>query len=387
VNTYRVLKKLVPSHEYISPIATFNEETIFFDNHRFINAYWIELDKTLAKFKLLFEDKLLPLRAFEKDSNKAIGGINMGSIYLTDENVSPLVYYYNLAIDNGKIKQLPSNSRSLIVTTNGVLKNELVRATGSVSIGNIQYTWSGSNENTKSQLVVYGMFDLNILKDTNGKRILDISSKYVIPNSDELLLGIKTTSKDTKIVKISNSKLNITKYNFILKGKKIDLRNIKVDDILTDFTLNSSRIDLRSSACSSSFSLGRNRKELDNNLYNELIYPRNGKPRPMFQDYKKSWSVVLETEKSVIFFINDARPKIVNQNGITVYELQELLLKKFNYHWAVVGDSGQSSKLFINNKDKRKVYGNLHYINYLKKYPYWDGLNGRPIGVALIAYA
>ncbi len=69
----QVLREFIPSYKNISPIATFNEETIFFDNHRFINAYWIELDKTLAKFKLLFEDKLIPLRAFEKDSNKAIG--------------------------------------------------------------------------------------------------------------------------------------------------------------------------------------------------------------------------------------------------------------------------------------------------------------------------
>ena len=73
-------------------------------------------------------------------------------------------------------------------------------------------------------------------------------------------------------------------------------------------------------------------------------------------------------------------------DGLSVYELQELLLNKFNYDLAVVGDSGQSSKLMLADGEKREIYGNLHYLNNLKKPPSWDGLNGRHVSVALLVY-
>jgi len=133
------------------------------------------------------------------------------------------------------------------------------------------------------------------------------------------------------------------------------------------------------------FSLAKKRGELARNLKDELVYPRKEIPKPLRNDYFKSWSVILKERDKVIFFISDARPKITNQRGISVFELQELLNKKFDYSWAVVGDSGQSSKLLV-NKGVRKVFGNFHYLNYTTTPPYWDGIVGRPIPAGVLAY-
>jgi hypothetical protein len=138
--------------------------------------------------------------------------------------------------------------------------------------------------------------------------------------------------------------------------------------------------------CSASFCLGKTHEELKNNLFSQLVFPTDGSPKPISGSYLKSWSVILKTKDKVAFFINDARPKITNQEGVSVFELQDILKARFEYEWACVGDSGQSSKLMVINGDTKEIYGNMHYQNYRGQTPVWDGLNGRPIPVALLAY-
>jgi len=134
-----------------------------------------------------------------------------------------------------------------------------------------------------------------------------------------------------------------------------------------------------------SFLLEKSKDKLIKNLKEELIYPKGKIPKPLKKDYLKSWSVILKEKNNIIFFINDARPKFSNQVGISVLELREIIKQKFNFSWAVVGDSGQSSKLFLNHKTKQ-VFGNLHYLNYKTNPPSWDGIKGRSIPVAILAY-
>jgi len=76
---------------------------------------------------------------------------------------------------------------------------------------------------------------------------------------------------------------------------------------------------------------------------------------------------------------------VKNQEGINVFELQKLIDKKFNYSWALVGDSGQSSKLLVREENK-KVFGNFHYLNYSTTPPFWDGVRGRSVPVGILAY-
>jgi hypothetical protein len=134
------------------------------------------------------------------------------------------------------------------------------------------------------------------------------------------------------------------------------------------------------------FSLGRTRKELERNIYRELLSQPSGKPKPLEDEYVKSWAVVLENTDSYIFLINDGRPNVDSQRGVNIFELQDYLIEKFNYNWGIVADSGQSSKLMFVKDNKREILGNLYYINYKGEKPYWDGVNGRPISVAIVIH-
>ncbi|HRI05699.1 MAG TPA: hypothetical protein PLV59_02010 [Candidatus Dojkabacteria bacterium] len=391
MSNYEKLDRIKTITKEINPNVVFNCETVSFGKDRFTNIYWLELKKDSLKFKLSYADKLLPLKDFEKNDSSVIAGINVGGFYLSDDNLTPPVQYYNLAVDEGHIKQLPSNTRSCIQTYNGNLTKSLVIAHGLMRIGQKDFSWSGLNEKQDSQLIVYGMFNLDITKNkfrnpSNARETVE-TSRFIKANNNEILLGIGTSGTNPSVQRISKNTLDLIQYSFILKGNKNLLKEISVGNEITRVRFGHVEHNASASLCSGSFILGKDKVDLDKNLRNELIHPVDGNPKPMSEEYKKSWSVILETNDSYILFINDARPKVPNQNGITVYELQDLILKKFDYTWGVVGDSGQSSKLFVRENGERTVYGNLHYINYSKTESYWDGINGRPVSVGLLAYA
>lgn len=391
MGNYDSLSQLEPRTAKIQNGITFHSETCSIDSDRFTNLYWVELNKESAKFKLLFVDKPLPLREFQYSGHTILAGLNFGGFYLSDDGYIPNVPYYNLAVSNGNVKQLPSNSRCVLLTNNGNLDQKLLIAKGNVLIGKQILTWRGANIEGNTDLITYGMFNIDISKNPTKRfgraRETKNSSRFVTASKSEVLLGVIITDNQPRIAEISVTTLDLLKFNYIFRSRTYLITKIKKGDLVTNIEIDGDKYGIDTDVCSGSFTLGRNKEELDRNMRSELIYPSNGAPKPMDETYRKSWSVVLKRDSSYIFFINDAHPKVSNQNGLTVYELQELLLKKFDYNWAIVGDSGQSSKLIVVEDGKRNVYGNLHYINYTKGKPFWDGENGRPVSVGLFAYA
>ena len=368
----------------------YSQETVKLGNERFTNLHWVELDKNKFKFDLSSKTLPIPLKDFDTAKGKLVAGINFGSFFLSDDIISPAVPFYNLLIDNGRVCQLPSNCRPALVTENGKLRELYVPAKGTLNIGGKTFTWTGSHGTTNSELAVFGMFDIDIIKTSvNGltpRREMINETRFVTCTSSELLLAINLNDGRPEIVRISNQPVDLTQVAFVLRGSVNLLKMCQIGERVTNLEIEQCRLDQDCDACSASFSLGKTRDELVENLKQQLIYPKDSEPKPLSAGYLKSWSVVLETKDSVIFFINDARPKVRNQDGITVFELQDILRKKFEYLWACVGDSGQSSKLMVINGDTRDIYGNMHYKNYDGQIPVWNGLNGRPIPIALLAY-
>jgi len=380
------LETLVSQKREVSAGLSFFQESIDLGKGRFTNLYWVELDKARFKFKFSATTIPIPLINFHLSDKKSVAGINFGSFFLSDDFVSPVVPFYNLLINEGQIWQLPSNGRPALITGNGRLQEIYVPANGSLKIGGRSFLWSGSKEKFTSEITVFGMFDLTVIKLSSAnqetRRRLLSETKYVNCHPGQLLIGIQLSDGKAVIEKISNEPIDLTQYAYVFRGKESDLKWCENGQTVEEFESNGRVYDKNENVCSASFSLGNTREELVENLKQQLVYPKNGQPKPLFKDYLKSWSVILETKESVIFFVNDARPKVKNQNGISAFELQEILIKKFDYLWACVGDSGQSSKLMVGDK----VYGNMHYQNYSGRKPFWDGINGRSIPIALLAY-
>jgi len=269
------------------------------------------------------------------------------------------------------------------------LSELLVADNGTLKLGNITFSWSGSNSLVEAELTVFGMFDLTIGKisldsDPTRRRILK-ETRFVSCNHGQVLLGFNLVDGKPILKKIYKHPLDLTEFAFVFRGSDKIFNNVKVGDSISALKCGAGNFHQGDEVCSASFSLGKSKAELVKNLREQLLYPVGSQPKPMSNDYLKSWNVVMETANNIIFYINDARPKIKGQEGMSVFELQDVLKSRFDYLWACVGDSGQSSKLLIKS-DIAEIYGNMHYQNYRGLAPTWDGNNGRPVPVALLAY-
>lgn len=391
MKNFESLAKLEKKRKIIKEGVEFYSETVLLDGDRFTNLYWIKLDKELFNFDLSFSSHPRPLKEFTKDKANVVAGINFGGLLLVDENTVPIISNYNLSLDHGCILQFPSNSRSAIHTNSGKLERLFIPAHGIVSIGNHQYSWSGSQEiSTSSELKVFGIFDLNILintkKEFGHRREIEATTRHIQAGKDEVLLGVLDNNGIPQIATMNKETLDLMEYLYVFKCRDALATRMKIGDAITNLEIGNEKFGGNDSICSASFTLGKDEDELKRNLFTELLFDKDSAPKPLLEEYKKSWSIVLDTGKDYVFFINDTRPKIPSQQGVTISELQEILNERFVFEWAVVGDSGQSSKLMVVENGERKVYGNLHYMNYKSDKAYWDGENGRLITVALLAY-
>ena len=172
---------------------SFNQETIDLGNDRITNLYWVELDKSRIKFKLSTRKRLAPLRDFDVPKKNMVAGINFGSYFLSDDPVSPLVPFYNLSIKAGSVYQFPTNNRPVLWTKNGEIEVLSLRATGQLKIAENIFTWSGSGIKNESDITVFGMFDINIVKvggdSQTPRRKVEYESQFVPCNNGEILFG------------------------------------------------------------------------------------------------------------------------------------------------------------------------------------------------------
>lgn len=384
---HRKIKPLALQEKILTSGLTFHQET-FHLNKRFTNLYWLKINSTKYKFTLKTCLNPQPLINYQVKNKKIVAGINFASFYLSDEKNKPKNFFYNLLLSKGNVLQFPSNTRTAIIIKNGQLNHKRIKSRGTIKINNQIFSWSGLYTNRAADIIVYTPFNIEIKKHRTGSKI----KRQIYKNSDSvtcpqnhLLLGCDLKNNTPFIKTISNKKLSLTQFSFILQGHKNKLENIKAGNKLNDFRLDNHNFSTKEDICSASFLLGKTKNQLIDNLKRELVYPKGKISKPLEKNYLKSWSVILKEKNNVIFFINDTRPKIENQTGISTFELQKILKQKFDYSWAIVGDSGQSSKLLLNHKTK-KIFGNLHYLNYKTNPPSWDGIKGRSIPTAILAY-
>jgi len=123
---------------------SFSQETLFLNNKRFTNLYWLEFDKSKFGFELISSDLPIPLKKHDIPNKKVVAGINFGSFFLSDDLIIPKVAYYNLLIRDGEVIQFPSNNRPSLITSNGKLSHALFQAQGTLKLGSKTLSWSGS---------------------------------------------------------------------------------------------------------------------------------------------------------------------------------------------------------------------------------------------------
>ena len=114
------LKPLKPARRQKKKKIVFYQEPYYLNNDRFVNLYWVEIERRDAKFALLSFLKKKPLRKivqefYQRHHKTPLVAINTSNFYLSDYGREPKVYSFNLFFDRGKIIQFPSNDRSTVI--------------------------------------------------------------------------------------------------------------------------------------------------------------------------------------------------------------------------------------------------------------------------------
>jgi len=409
-NDEQIIKKLAgdglnflkKERKKLSKEIVFYQETYFPCKDRFVNLYWVEIEKKKLKFALVISPKKKPLieitRKFGYPNKKLLVAINASNFYLSDNGRKPQIYPYNLCINNGRVLQFPSNDRITLIEKNGKISLRFLTAEGKIKIGNKYFRWIGAtNYNNRkkkslssSEVVIWGLADIRFTYIPDSKRRAKkpiTQTTYVNCPQGKLLLGVNLNKEGKPYISKKNvKKLSLLDYAFICMVKKSVGRKIKKGEIVKLVSVNNFKVKKGCNAVSLGFTLPKQFKEIKNTLVKEVRKSPEGIVRPIEKDFMKSWSVILFAGSKVIFFLVDSFPFKKNQTGLNIYELHKLLSKKFNFTEAAVCDAGQSSKICIKKNEEYQVFGNLHYIDFTGPKPKWNGINGRAITSALIAY-
>jgi len=387
------LTKLPKYSSLIEDGFCFNQETFNISKSKFTNIYWVEIDKKKISFSLknqLYLDSLINITSkFQKENRdkRVLCSINTGSFYFS-RGLLPKCCAYHLFVKQGQVLQFPNNSRVAVEEFGGKLRILNLKARGEFLISGKKISWIGAGEAStlEGDCRVYGSFNIELQAEKEFEaRRLNKKAFFISPGRQELLIGFNLIGGEIKVDYIGKNKLNLFEFLFVVRGKKGIIDKIKVGDFLEGVWIDGQKIESQN-LISLSFSLPVKKEILKEKITKELI-PKNNIYRPLQKDYRKAWGAILETKEKWIFFINDARPLIENQEGLRISEFLGVLSKKFNFINGAVCDSGQSVKLCVRFKWGFGVFGNLHYLDLSRKIPVWDGIRGRRLPSALVAYS
>jgi len=396
------LKKITTSSLKLGNGAEFFMEHVKITDKRFTNLYWVTLAKNKHKFELTNFDRTNSLLNISRDfishgrGVKFTASINTSQFYLADQGKQPSQCAYNLFVKAGIMFQPPANTRPIIIESDGDLKLRDLAPVGKIKIGENIFGWEGflgnsHGKNNQACLEAIGIFaiDFNYAYQKEGgrKKMPVPESSIVKAGPDQLLIGVARDSMGPYVNKVSNNTLNLYESDYVLRGSKMLLSQVKVKDKVQTISVDGLKLAKKVNASSGILSLSKDKHTLKMQVKKYLIPSKVKHINPTSRNFRKSWSLILETDNRVAFFINDARPKIKGQEGLNLFELHDIVSSRFNFKNAILCDAGQSSKICVkNNESELKVVGNKHYLYNNTIIPKWDGLHGRKIPSALIAY-
>ena len=332
------------------------------------------------------------MRSFPPQSGvRPICGINTNQFFLSDDKTRVKVYSYNLLVNNGDVLQLPTNRRPTIIERNGRVSLVSFEAKGKMEIGVEKINWVGSASSQmddKDSFIAYGSFNIGIdrvLSKRRSKRIVNKKTLKISCRKGEIIMCFGLKGGKVRIVKICQL-AKLQNYLFLLKGNSKNIRSISIGDIVTNFEIDKYILSGNLNAVSCVLELPMTKDKLEAYVKRYLLPSASGDYKVLSKEYIKSWSVIVETESKIIFFINDSLPGAEEQRGLNIFELHNILLTRFNFTKAFVCDAGQSSKMVLRQGRRFFVYGNRHYLKYSTKGARKNGFYGRKIPSALIVY-
>ncbi len=389
-------------HQKIHPVKNISRNTtkgVIYEQgsykvlKRFVNFYSYSFDKNIISFDLHSSRKRRPLyqivenKYLKAKNMKFIVGINTNAFFMAEEGTTPESWSFNLDVKKGVPYQFPVNCRPTILTNKGSVEFKKLNAVGTLEIGNRIVKWKGTHAESDMEAVVYGNFNIPQDRTIQGDKSFitgDYDNAWVEPDRGHLLVSCISCKKGVRIKEISKHRVNLFDSLYVLSVPEKRLSGLKGNEYIGDINVDDLSFNKHISAQSLTTELSVNEDDVYKTFRKYLI---NKKLSPEYlENYRKSWSLIINIEDKVVFFVVDGRPQQKNQEGLNIYELQYLVSSRYNFENAYISDAGQSSRIVFFDGEKSSIYGNMHYLNYKGDFPVWSGREGRFVPGALLAY-
>ncbi|MBN2259500.1 MAG: hypothetical protein JW702_03095 [Clostridiales bacterium] len=381
------------------------------EGENLVNIYAIEIENfSKYKFGINFSCRgnycvRLAQEANEKTNNSLLCAMNCNFGIISDEyDIEPVDITYNLHLEDSRLFQWPvADKTTLLVNHNGLLDISFRRAFGTLRINHELFQWIGSltketsKLNSTELLYVYNSFNrgILILNDpiTGTRKLFDPERTYTPFDNRRIDLIINYTSGKLRVSRINTA----TKTHFFEGILIISIPNkyanqIKPGDVIEDVTIDGTHLNDYVYGATVGAIITPNKRQTELNiLRSQVIQTRYVNGIPSYQtDYKACRACIIQTVNKTIFFLADARNNIEGQKGLTIADLQDILLTLYpNLVRFVNVDGGHAAKIVLNTPQGFDVYGNLHYKtwpeNSSEKFK-WNGYLGRKVPAIIYAY-
>ena len=359
------------------------------DEHGFSNVYDIALEPGAGTARIHISDRPIEPPATEQ-ADGALVTTSGGFFFLADKASGlPRQAGLNLAIDDGRITSLPVVDREAVMTRDGVLSADHIRAEGDFAINGSTVTWAGSRTDRDADCYVYGNGNAVIthVKDpaTGTSRVLDETSRLTpaIPEEDRgrvIDVGFMATGDGgfRSVATSESGRLDIFSHDLVARcpaeyidqGKENRLDVLRIGSLRGD--------DLPESAVSVGPSL-----DTEDFPAHPINHDASLGSQPPFTERRMARLVLYEDlDNKTHLRLFDGRPGSADFRGVTPTEARESIAADTGYRWGCFLDPGQTAKMWVNERGIATSYGNRHYLRWPQNDDdnfVWVPDKGRPI--------
>ncbi|MDD5251485.1 MAG: phosphodiester glycosidase family protein [Patescibacteria group bacterium] len=320
--------------------------------------------------------------------------MNAGFCFVADHSpMKPVNHSYHFQALGRRLMSLPTKTKTALVCRDGRFSPARVEARGRLRIGATEMVWVGSHEadgEAGEKAIVFGLANQTLRKDERGIAAMPDDGIIGCPRGCRQVLMRNGLDGNLVVAEITGASVPVLTATVILQVPEAMAGRLRVGDAVEDWVVGGFSARDFDAAVTTSVELGSNPDDLAAAVEAErVIMARHPDGSPFYRnlDSPKGRAAVFETQDGrVHFLIIDARPDDQNQKGVTLGQLARWLRRGGEPRWAVSVDGGQSAKIGWSVGGRRDVVGNLHYVNYDRPRPFWDGWRGRPVTSCVAAW-
>lgn len=383
--------RFAPSEQMLAPGLGFSVRTVELGDGRFTNCFELSVDLGLAEIAAFTDPAGFHL-ADVLGSATAGAAVSGSFTYISDDPAhQPAEPCFDLCVRDGRTVSLPTAAKpALLVGRDGSVALRRLDASGTVRIGEHEFTWRGSKTADSAaaagQLVVYGAANCRV-RYTPAKRtgfLRDVARGSNITPHDPDAIDLVVLRGVVAAVR-PGGEAELFEGSYVLRGARAGLRDVSVGDAVRVLTVD----DVTCGELASGFSVGPS--VADAARGGELPgYGAELGLSPFLPGARYARTLIGPSADGGVLrlIVLDGAPLTRRFQGPSCVETAGVVADLgLDPERVCHLDGGQSSKLAFVRDGATSVFGSMHYLLWPKQGEgdfAWRGRQGRVLRSALL---